>query len=326
MSFSRTRRFTIIAGRTTANSTAAATDLNNHYRSIPYSSSQSTESTSCHRDRPFADSDAGVGPPPFKKRKNHPEEHEDVSRKSSSSASASEEGESFMSRKEIDRRSPSRRDGIDRLLETRLRYSYCAYLQSLGTRLQIPQTTIGTAIVLCHRFFLHRSHASHDRFLIATAALFLAAKSEETPCLLNSVLRASCEICQQQNFAFFPYLFSSQDWFEQYRERVTEAEQMILTTLDFELEVQHPYVPLTSVLNKLGLQTVLLNLAWNLISEGLRSSLWLQFKPHHIAAGAAYLAARFLNFDLSYYQSIWHEFQTTPYILQDVVQQLKELF
>ena len=60
-----------------------------------------------------------------------------------------------------------------------------------------------------------------------------------------------------------------QDWFEQYRERVIEAEQIILTTLDFELTVEHPYDPLASVLNKLGLsQTLLLNIAWNLISEG----------------------------------------------------------
>jgi len=48
----------------------------------------------------------------------------------------------------------------------------------------------------------------------------------------------------------------------------------------------------------------------------LRSSLWLQFKPHHIAAGAAYLAAKFLNIDLTAYQNIWQEFQTTPTILQ----------
>lgn len=63
--------------------------------------------------------------------------------------------------------------------------------------------------------------------------------------------------------------FFQQDWFEQYRERVIEAEQMILTTLNFELDVQHPYAPLTSVLNKLGFsQTVLVNLALNLVSEG----------------------------------------------------------
>ncbi|KAK8706480.1 hypothetical protein V6N13_050043 [Hibiscus sabdariffa] len=232
----------------------------------------------------------------------------------------------FMSRHEIERCSPSRRDGIDALRETHLRYSYCAFIQNLGLQLELPQTTIGTAMVLCHRFFVRRSHACHDRFLIATAALFLAAKSEETPRPLNNVLRTSCEIFHKQDIAFLSYLLPV-DWFEQYRERVTEAEQMILTTLNFELSVQHPYDPLTSVLNKLGLsQTDLVNLALNLVSEGLRSSLWLQFKPHHIAAGAAYLAAKFLNFDLASHHDIWREFQTTPAILQDVSQQLMELF
>uniref|UniRef100_A0A6M2F1B4 B-like cyclin n=1 Tax=Populus davidiana TaxID=266767 RepID=A0A6M2F1B4_9ROSI len=232
----------------------------------------------------------------------------------------------FLSKDEIERYSPSRKDGIDALRETHLRYSYCAFLQNLGLRLELPQTTIGTAMVLCHRFFVRRSHACHDRFLIAVAALFLAAKSEETPCPLNNVVRASCEIFHKQDITFLSYLLPL-DWFEQYRERVIEAEQMILTALNFELNVQHPYGPLTSVLNKLGLsQTVLVNLALNLVSEGLRSSLWLQFKPHHIAAGAAYLAAKLLNFDLAFYQNIWQEFETTPAILQDVSQQLMELF
>ncbi|XVF28887.1 hypothetical protein REPUB_Repub15cG0071700 [Reevesia pubescens] len=174
----------------------------------------------------------------------------------------------FMSRDEIERYSPSRRDGIDALREVHLRYSYCAFIQNLGLQLELPQTTIGTAIVLCHRFFARRSHACHDRFLIATAALFLAAKSEETPCPLNNVVRSSCEIFHKQDITFLSYLFPV-DWFEQYRERVIEAEQMILTTLNFELNVQHPYAPLTSILTKLGLsQTVLVNLALNLVSEG----------------------------------------------------------
>ncbi|KAF7806846.1 cyclin-T1-4-like isoform X1 [Senna tora] len=173
----------------------------------------------------------------------------------------------FLSRDEIDRFSPSRKDGIDVLHETSLRYSYCAFLQNLGMRLQLPQTTIGTAMVLCHRFFVRRSHACHDRFLIATATLFLAAKSEETPRPLNNVLQASSETLHKQDFALWSFLPAN--WFEQYRERVLEAEQLILTTLNFELNVQHPYDPLTSILNKLGLsQTVLVNLALNLISEG----------------------------------------------------------
>lgn len=37
-----------------------------------------------------------------------------------------------------------------------------------------PQTTIGTAMVLCHRFFVRRSHACLDRFV--SILLFLSLK------------------------------------------------------------------------------------------------------------------------------------------------------
>lgn len=180
-----------------------------------------------------------------------------------------EEDAVLMSRDELENCSPSRKDGINLTRETHLRYSYCAFLQDLGFQLNLPQTTIGTAMVLCHRFFVRRSHACHDRFLIATAALFLAAKYEETPSPLNTVVRVSWEICERYNSPGVRFLLPA-DWFDQYRESVISAEHMILTTLNFELEVQHPYTPLKSVLHKLGLsQSVMLNLALNLINEGI---------------------------------------------------------
>lgn len=43
----------------------------------------------------------------------------------------------FMSRDEIEKCSPSRKDGIDPLHETHLRYSYCSFLQDLGVRLDL---------------------------------------------------------------------------------------------------------------------------------------------------------------------------------------------
>lgn len=43
----------------------------------------------------------------------------------------------FMSRDEIERCSPSRKDGIDQLHETQLRYSYCAFLRHLGLSLDL---------------------------------------------------------------------------------------------------------------------------------------------------------------------------------------------
>ena len=42
--------------------------------------------------------------------------------------------------------------------------------------------------------------------LIAVAALFLAAKSEETPCPLNNVVRASSEIFHKQDITLLSYL------------------------------------------------------------------------------------------------------------------------
>lgn len=52
----------------------------------------------------------------------------------------------------------------------------------------------------------------------------------------------------------------------------------------------------------------------------LRSSLWLQFKPQQIAAGAAYLAAEFLNMDVALYQNVWKEFQTPPSVLKGLIE------
>ena len=48
-----------------------------------------------------------------------------------------EAGRWYMSRKEIEENSPSRRDGIDLKKETYLRKSYCTFLQDLGMRLKV---------------------------------------------------------------------------------------------------------------------------------------------------------------------------------------------
>jgi cyclin T len=51
--------------------------------------------------------------------------------------SSSEGSDHYLSREEIERCSPSRKDGIDLQKETYFRYSYCAFLQTLGMRLQL---------------------------------------------------------------------------------------------------------------------------------------------------------------------------------------------
>jgi len=43
----------------------------------------------------------------------------------------------YLSRKDIEENSPSRRDGIDLKKETYFRKSYCTFLQDLGMRLKV---------------------------------------------------------------------------------------------------------------------------------------------------------------------------------------------
>lgn len=40
-----------------------------------------------------------------------------------------------------------------------------AYESFVSVLVYRPQTTVGTAMVLCHRFFVRRSHACHDRYV-----------------------------------------------------------------------------------------------------------------------------------------------------------------
>ncbi|KAK2382284.1 Cyclin family protein [Trifolium repens] len=104
-----------------------------------------------------------------------------------------------MSRKEIEENAPSRKDGIDLKKETYLRKSYCTFLQDLGMRLKVPQVTIATAIIFCHRFFLRQSHAKNDRRTIATVCMFLAGKVEETPRPLKDVILISYEMIHKKD-------------------------------------------------------------------------------------------------------------------------------
>lgn len=237
-------------------------------------------------------------------------------------------GRWYLSRKEIEENSPSRRDGIDLKKETYLRKSYCTFLQDLGMRLKVPQVTIATAIIFCHRFFLRQSHAKNDRRTIATVCMFLAGKVEETPRPLKDVILVSYEIIHKKDPAAVQRI-KQKEVYEQQKELILLGERVVLATLGFDLNVHHPYKPLVEAIKKFKVaQNALAQVAWNFVNDGLRTSLCLQFKPHHIAAGAIFLAAKFLKVKLpSDGEKVWwQEFDVTPRQLEEVSNQMLELY
>ncbi|KAF6166661.1 hypothetical protein GIB67_005523 [Kingdonia uniflora] len=234
----------------------------------------------------------------------------------------------YLSRREIEENSPSRRDGIDLKKETYLRKSYCTFLQDLGMRLKVPQVTIATAIIFCHRFFLHQSHAKNDRRTIATVCMFLAGKVEETPRPLKDVILVSYEIINKKDSGAMQRI-KQKEVYEQQKELILTGERVVLATLGFDFNVNHPYKPLVEAIKKFKVATnSLAQVAWNFVNDGLRTSLCLQFKPHHIAAGAIFLAAKFLKVKLpSDGEKVWwQEFDVTPRQLEEVSNQMLELY
>ncbi|CAN1221563.1 CYCT1-5 [Linum grandiflorum] len=227
----------------------------------------------------------------------------------------------YFTRKEIEENSPSRIDGIDLKKETYLRKSYCTFLQDLGMKLKVPQITIATAIVFCHRFFIRQSHTRNDRRTVATVCMFLAGKVEETPRALKEVILISYEIINKKD--------PPAEVYEQQKELILVAEKVVLSTLGYDFNVHHPYKPLVEAIKKFQVaQNALAQVAWNFVNDGLRTSLCLQFKPHHIAAGAIFLAAKFLKVKLpSDGEKVWwQEFDVTPRQLEEVSNQMLELY
>ncbi|CAH2078524.1 unnamed protein product [Thlaspi arvense] len=232
----------------------------------------------------------------------------------------------YFSRVEIEKNSPSRRDGIDLKKETRLRKSYCTYLKHLGVKLKVPPITIATAIVFCHRFFLRQSHAKNDRWTIATACMFLAGKVEETPRALKDVIIVSYEIIHKKVVE----AAQRKEVYENRKEPVLNGEELVLSTLNFDLTIGHPYQPLIDAIKKYLVEEAKAQfpqVAWSFVNDCYQTTLCLQYKPRHIAAGAFFLAAEHLTMDLqSYEEGLRQEFDITPRQLEDIHGQMLELY
>ncbi|KAG2320764.1 hypothetical protein Bca4012_056202 [Brassica carinata] len=228
----------------------------------------------------------------------------------------------FFSREEIERFSPSRKDGIDLAKESFLRSSYCSFLQRLGMQLHVSQVTIGCAMVMCHRFYMRQSHAKNDWQTIATASLFLACKAEDEPCPLSNVVVASYEIIYEWDPSASIRIHQT-DYYHEFKELILAGERLLLDTSAFHLlDIDLPYKPLAAALNRLNAWPDLATAAWNFVHDWLRTTLCLQYKPHVIATATVHLAATFQNAKVGSRRDWWLEFGVTTKLLKEVIQEM----
>ncbi|XP_019174540.1 PREDICTED: cyclin-T1-3-like isoform X4 [Ipomoea nil] len=230
----------------------------------------------------------------------------------------------YFSREEIENHSPSRKDGIDYEKESGLRKLYCSFLQELGIELKGPQVTIATAMLLCHQFYMRQSHTKNHWQIIATACMFLACKVEETPRWLSDLVVVSYKLIYKWDPSA-PQRIRDKEVYDKHKELVLAGERLLLSTVAYELNIEHPYKPLVAAIKRLEIShKELAKVAWNFVNDWLRSTLCLQYKPHYIAAGSLFLAAKFLKVKLptGKGKTWWMQFDVSPKQLEDVVQQM----
>lgn len=209
----------------------------------------------------------------------------------------------------------SREDDVDR----QRRWIYCDFLKEAGMKLKVPQLTIATAVVFCHRFFHVETAYEFDTMVMATACLFLAGKVEETPKPLNDLAHTSYYLQQKRNDPTHVE-GSEQEGHVELRETILRAERILLHRLAFDFNVQHPYKHLLSVIKRLS-QTGLIEedstkslaqVSWNFANDSLRTSLCLEYDAKHIAEAVVYLATKFLSSKFELPKKWWESVDIDP--------------
>lgn len=196
---------------------------------------------------------------------------------------------------------PSRQAGVDPLKETQYRFDGCTFISVAGQKLKVPQTTIATAQVYFHRFYMYRAFTKYDKKELASCCLFLAGKVEDTPKRLNDILRVSyyLERKNEQNIRKEDLLLDEKS--EEYwnrKNKLLANERTLLQTLGFDLEVEHPYDRLIGKCRILETSNKVAQLAWNLINDSLRgTTICLEVGPDLVSTAAIKLAVQHQNYE-----------------------------
>uniref|UniRef100_A0A7M5V6X3 Cyclin-like domain-containing protein n=2 Tax=Clytia hemisphaerica TaxID=252671 RepID=A0A7M5V6X3_9CNID len=189
---------------------------------------------------------------------------------------------------------PSMKDGLDRDTENDLRSFACEMIQIAGILLKIPQVAMATGQVLLQRFYFSKSMVKLDVEVSAMAAIFLAAKIEESPRRIRDVINVCHHIKQRMlQKSHTPMDFTSMTYFN-LKNGIIKAERRILKDLGFCVHVKHPHKLIITYLQMIGHEKNqnLARRAWNYMNDSLRSDVFVRFPPESIACACIFLAAR----------------------------------
>ncbi|XP_071641693.1 cyclin-K isoform X1 [Temnothorax longispinosus] len=235
----------------------------------------------------------------------------------------------YYEKKEL-RNTPSIQDGIDYETECRYRKEGARFIIDTGTKMDLGYNTMATGVVYFHRFYMFHSFKNFPRYVTACCCLLLAGKVEETPKKCKDIIRTAKTLVSEQKFMTFG---------EDPKEEVLILERILLQTIKFDLQVEHPYSYLLKYAkclkgDKNKLQKMV-QMAWTFVNDSLCTTLSLQWEPEIIAVALMYLAGKLSKFEVvdwvgrqSKHLRWWDMFveDVTMDLLEDICHQVLDLY
>ncbi|KAL1954030.1 hypothetical protein VTO42DRAFT_1808 [Malbranchea cinnamomea] len=153
-------------------------------------------------------------------------------------------------------------------------------LIKLGKRLNTRQQALATAQVYIRRFYTKVGIRKTNPYLLLATAFYLACKTEECP----QHIRLVAGEAKGQWPDFIPMDSAS---------KLGECEFWLISELNSQLIVHHPYHTLAELQCPLGLTADEIALAWSVINDHYLTDLPLLHPPHVIAIAAILMAVIF---------------------------------
>lgn len=196
----------------------------------------------------------------------------------------------YYDKKEL-RTTPSIRDGLDCETERRYRQEGARFIMQCGTSMGLGHNTVATGVVYFHRFYMFHSFKTFPRYVTACCCLFLAGKVEETPKKCMDIIKTARTLLHDSKFKSFG---------DDPKEEVMTLERILLQTIKFDLQVEHPYNFLLKYAKclkgeKSKLQKIV-QMAWNFVNDSLSTTVCLQWEPEIIAVAMIHLASKLSKF------------------------------
>ena len=164
-------------------------------------------------------------------------------------------------------------------------------LVKLGKRMPIRQQAIATAQVYIRRFYIKVPIRQTNPYIVMATALYLACKMEESPQHIRVVVGEARAVWSgSEHLPTKPSFADQQDVIPLDVSKLGEFEFYLISEMNSQLIVHHPYRTLQELQSTLNLAPDEISLAWSVINDHYMTDLPLLNPPHVIAVTAIFLA------------------------------------